>query len=324
MSSMQSPQDPIFFLHHCNVDRLWHAWSLPDGRTMPVSSAPYWTTDPPEPFVYAGGLAMPKVQTYSPRRAGTTTPFRSAYDYANASRPTALPPSAQGGRIIRVQAQGGQVQRPPFGSFPATPARDITAERRSIGGVKSVVLQQQSVSALVTAEASAVQPLQDVIATTIAEFPDAQTASPSASVPAVASSSKARVFRSVKIVLDNITVTDAGATGGYFYYVYLNLPDIADIDAASQKHFLGTLGAFEVAGAGHHGSMTLEYPATGALVKINAKSTRDLVISLVRVDGANAPKGPVILVGELRVELSTEAPFIKSRGGKPGPNDIPY
>jgi tyrosinase len=190
--------------------------------------------------------------------------------------------------------------------------------------VKSVVLQQQSVSALVTAEASAVQPLQDVIATTIAEFPDAQTASPSASVPAVASSSKARVFRSVKIVLDNITVTDAGATGGYFYYVYLNLPDIADIDAASQKHFLGTLGAFEVAGAGHHGSMTLEYPATGALVKINAKSTRDLVISLVRVDGANAPKGPVILVGELRVELSTEAPFIKSRGGKPGPSDIPY
>jgi tyrosinase len=325
MSSMQSPQDPIFFLHHCNVDRLWHAWSLPDGRTMPVSSAPYWTTDTPEPFVYAGGLTMPKVQTYSPRRAGTTTPFRSAYDYANTSRPTALPPSAQGGRIIRVQAQGGQVlQIPPRGSFAATPARDITADRRSIGGVKNVALQQQSVSALVTAEAGAVQPLQDVITTTIADFPDAQTTSLSAAVPAVASASKAKVFRSVQVVLDNISVTEAGASGGYFYYVYLNLPEKADIDTANQKHFLGTLGAFEIAGAAHHGSVTLEYPATGALVKIHGKSTRELVISLLRVDGAIAPTGPVILIGELRVELSTEAPFIKSKVGKPGPNDIPY
>ena len=119
-------------------------------------------------------------------------------------------------------------------------------------------------------------------------------------------------------------MTDAGATGGYFYNVYLNLPDNADIDTASQKHFLGTLGAFEIAGAAHHGSMTLEYPATGALVKITRKARANMVISLVRVDGANAPKGQVIAVGELRVELSTEAPFIKSKGVKPGRNDIPY
>jgi tyrosinase len=42
------------------------------------------------------------------------------------------------------------------------------------------------------------------------------------------------------------------------------------------------------------------------------------------VDGTSAPAGQVIAAGELRVELSTEAPFIKPKRVKPGRNDIPY
>jgi tyrosinase len=41
MAPISSPNDPIFFLHHCNVDRLWAEWQLanpgvpyiPDGST---------------------------------------------------------------------------------------------------------------------------------------------------------------------------------------------------------------------------------------------------------------------------------------------------
>ena len=88
MSSMESPTDPIFFLHHCNIDRLWHAWALPDGRTMPVTSAPYWTTrQRREPSFMPRNKTMPKVQTYSPRRAGAVWPNRTPYDYANTPGP---------------------------------------------------------------------------------------------------------------------------------------------------------------------------------------------------------------------------------------------
>ena len=36
-----SPNDPVFFLHHCNVDRLWEAWLTQHGRTyLPPQTAP--------------------------------------------------------------------------------------------------------------------------------------------------------------------------------------------------------------------------------------------------------------------------------------------
>ena len=35
--------DPIFYLHHCNIDRLWAAWVKADGsRAMPAASDPWW------------------------------------------------------------------------------------------------------------------------------------------------------------------------------------------------------------------------------------------------------------------------------------------
>jgi tyrosinase len=37
-------QDPIFFLHHCNIDRIWNAWlAQGGGRTDPLSDTE-WTT----------------------------------------------------------------------------------------------------------------------------------------------------------------------------------------------------------------------------------------------------------------------------------------
>lgn len=35
--------DPVFWVHHCNVDRLWSAWmAAGDGRAMPPSGDPYY------------------------------------------------------------------------------------------------------------------------------------------------------------------------------------------------------------------------------------------------------------------------------------------
>ena len=33
MAPATSPNDPVFYLNHCNVDRIWEAWMVRHGRT---------------------------------------------------------------------------------------------------------------------------------------------------------------------------------------------------------------------------------------------------------------------------------------------------
>jgi tyrosinase len=301
MATMQSPRDPIFYLHHCNVDRLWHAWALPDGRTMPVQTDPYWAGT----FTYATGLTINKTDCYSNRRTLN-------YDYDNTSRPTVLPPQARNNepRIIRVEAQITPLRnRPALATLATTPARATGTGRRAIGGVKNVPLREDSLSLRVLAEASSTQPLQRLLTAT-ADAVTAQSARGASAATQALTAVPSGQYKSVKIVFDDITLTRAALDGGFFYNVYLNLPEKADLDAARAEHFIGTLGPFEIAGAAHHGMVMLDFPVTTALIDMGADATREYVVSLVRVNGARAPKGQVMTVGEVRVELSTEAPFI--------------
>jgi tyrosinase len=298
MATMQSPRDPIFYLHHCNVDRLWHAWALPDGRTMPVQTDPYWAGA----FTYATGLTINKTDCYSNRRTLN-------YDYDNTSRPTALPPQTSAPRIIRVQAHiTPLLARPALVSAAPTSARTIATGRRAIGGVKNIALRENSVSLRVTAEASATQPVQELLSTASNAYAAEASKSASAAAQALARTPPG-AYKSVKLVFDEIALTRAGQDGGFFYNVYLNLPERSDPDAVRSQHFVGSIGPFEIAGAAHHGMVMLDFPVTGALVRMGAGATRDYVVSLERVDGERAPKGQVMSVGEVRVELSTDAPF---------------
>jgi tyrosinase len=42
MMAMSSPNDPVFWLHHCNIDRLWAEWQRehPDQQYLPPSGTP--------------------------------------------------------------------------------------------------------------------------------------------------------------------------------------------------------------------------------------------------------------------------------------------
>lgn len=44
MGPMTSPNDPAFFLHHCNVDRLWYLWQV--QRNCYNGCYRPWTADP--------------------------------------------------------------------------------------------------------------------------------------------------------------------------------------------------------------------------------------------------------------------------------------
>lgn len=282
MADMQSPMDPIFYLHHANIDRLWHAWALPDGKGIPGETSSYWNGA----FTYASGLTLARSQTYYPALLGVV--------YANNNKPSALPPQAQAAHVFQVQAQMDAIwRRPPAGRFPASPPRAISRTRRSVGGVTGVALDENSVSAHVPLAASDAETLRDLLARI--------GGAPLKPAPR---------YQSVRVVFDQASVTPAGKSGGYFYNVYLNLPDSGDATPARQRHFLGTLGPFELAGAAHHGPASLGFAATDVLTRLDAAELSRLTVSLVRVNGANTPKGETIRIGEVRIELSTEEPWL--------------
>jgi tyrosinase len=43
MLPMTSPNDPVFFIHHCMVDKLWHEWQLrfPAQSYLPVTGGAF-------------------------------------------------------------------------------------------------------------------------------------------------------------------------------------------------------------------------------------------------------------------------------------------
>ena len=294
MANMTSPRDPIFFLHHANIDRLWHAWALPDGKGIPGTSNPYnaSTSNPywAGSFTYASNLTMPRYKTYYPGWLN--------FDYSDDTKPTSLPLAARANPdadnpIKLVQAQAASVlTRPGAGNFPATAARAIAANRRSLGGVSGVILAETAVSAHLPLAASSLQVLQDALAVAVKPPPHIPPGT----------------FQSVVVVLDNLLLLGAGAKGGYFYNVYINLPVIIDAERA-RRYFLGTVGAFEVAGAAHHGPARLEYQATEVLSQLSAFELQEVTVSLVRVDGENHPRGAVLKIGEVRIEVSTAPPW---------------
>ena len=38
MATFMSPLDPIFWLHHCNLDRIWASWSIVSGHAQPTNA----------------------------------------------------------------------------------------------------------------------------------------------------------------------------------------------------------------------------------------------------------------------------------------------
>ena len=309
MSTMQSPVDPIFFLHHANVDRLWSAWQQAGGgRTTPPANNSYWNGN----FTYATRLTMPRNRTIDTRSSLT-------YSYQNETMPTSLPVASGGAENadgFRLAAFSGSDQlaqlaprtgtatprllsRPALRNFALTGARQTAANRLSVAGALTIPLDESSVSTQFSVDDASADLLQRVLTRT---------------------AGTATRYRSAQIVLDSVSISDPGRTGGYFYYIYLNLPSSTDVASASNAYLLGSIGPFEIAGAEHRvhmnieaggsraGTVQLTFPITAQLSELLAQDPRRVTVSFVRVSGDNSPGGAVIQIGEARLELSTNAP----------------
>lgn len=305
MSTMQSPLDPIFYLHHANIDRLTHAWALPDGKGIPDSANPYSPTNS-SPY-WAGN------NTYSPSltmaRYLTLIPTWLGYDYALDNVPLVLPPMA-----VTAQASGFRLpaglrlpspERPPVKRTEPSPARTISATRRSLGGAARLGFDETSFSTRLEFGKKDAAELGALVGRLRARKPRENDKAPA----------------SAKLVIDGPALTNIGQLGGYFYALYVNMPPVLNSNAAHDTSFLGTLGAFQISASHHHhGPAQVEFDLAELLTKQQLADFPDLSLSWVRVDGDNPPKGVTINVQEVRVELSyeaepVEAPRLKGRPG---------
>jgi tyrosinase len=300
MAGMQSPRDPVFWLHHCQMDRLWHAWALAgNGRHMPPLSDSYWSGS----IALGPGLSIARSKLFDPRTA-------LAYTYQDESLPTSYPPQAGLARpvmraavhkagnntrnpfIMPIALQGGAGVAAEPGSA-ATEARQTGSNRRSVGGVRAMTLDEQSVSARVRIGSSDIQFLKSIVGSLRAP-------------PFGRAQGDAQPYSSVQVVLDDVQVTKSGEAGGFFYEVYLGSPSTAD-PASFQKYRVGSFGAFEIAAAKHHGSPArLVFPVTQLLGNLSPSQLAEMTVSFVRVNGNSALTGPAVTVGEMRIELSTD------------------
>jgi tyrosinase len=283
MSTMQSPLDPIFFLHHASVDRLTHAWSLLAGKTMPNSANPYSSTNSDVYWagnhVYATGLSIERYKTRIPGWLGTT--------YASNAVPTTLPPVP-----ATSAARAALLERPPFQSFRTVAGRRLSSTRRSVSGVAQVPFDEQSVSVLLRLGKSDAAELARVVAL-CRDRGEYDSSVDSRQMPGM-----------IKLVFDNLSVGTAAKKGGFFYALYLDMPAVVTSQAEREASLIGTLGAFQIAAAAHHGTPRIEFDVSYLLARQDRVNFGELALSWVRVDGDRPPAGKVILANEIRVELA--------------------
>jgi tyrosinase len=85
MPSALSPRDPIFFMHHCNIDRIWAVWnSLPNDN----STDPLWTD-----MTFTNNFIHPDGTPYSPKVSDLFVPETLGYTYGLSSPVASASPS---------------------------------------------------------------------------------------------------------------------------------------------------------------------------------------------------------------------------------------
>lgn len=280
MATMQSPQDTLFWLHHCNVDRLWAAWlAAGQGRRMPAPTGPYWAGQ----FDYETGLSV--------ARGSVLTTEALGYLYTDLALPRGrpiLPPPPRVGA-----APGGSPM--PGAAPPRGGATNMAA-----GQAGGLSLGDESVTVTVPLGRASPPPPPMVMSAAPGGASPRAGAAPNRA-PADAGPS------AVSVILDEVTLTEIGVEGGFFYKVYLNLPGVGN----DESRLVGTIGPFQIAAAqshaGHHGGTAkIELPATELVRRLargrDPATLRALSVSFVRVNAEDAPVGTVIGIGGFRIE----------------------
>ena len=274
-----SARDPIFWVHHANIDRLWTAWcNAGNGRTIPPRTDPYWSGS----FNY--GPALPTMA-----RTWAISEPALGYQYEDETMPTTLPapPPPPPPPTVMLQA------------LTSTPQGALAV---SLGGGQHLALDERSVSIVVPlseADRNQVRALLLKQATTKVRAPaDNSLRVVLNGLHLTELGKKGGYFYKVYINLP----AQAGVSQPETTYL---LGTLGPFEITGMLNHAAMKGmAMPAASDG----VQIAYPATDALAQIAPANLDKLTISFVRVDGGKPPReGAVITVKEFRVETSGTA-----------------
>jgi tyrosinase len=289
MASAQSSLDPIFMMHHCNIDRIWAVWNAPPLNN-PNSNDPLWTD-----MVFQNNFFNPDGSSFSPKVSDLFVPEALGYTYG---LPSAV--SAAASVAPAVVALGDKL-KVIYGAPGATAAV-------AGAGIKTYTAKNDP-----QATATANKPLDitvDVdrsLVTAIARRPLPSSGTEvldfNATREWAASGTRAYAF------IRDVTVAQHQDT---LYRVFINCDYLSQSTPISDPHYVGTFGVFGDHGehAGHSGR-----PAAKPSIAV------DLTRAIQRVYGtvvdpssrirvqilpvSNSPKaGPIGTASPSRVEVA--------------------
>lgn len=290
-----SPWDPIFWVHHANIDRLWAAWvKAGNGRQMPAPTNTYWSGL----FLYGSAVKdVPRAWTIA------TTHEWLNYTYDDESMPTTLPTEPPPASSSPSPSMAASL--PSFATIGAAPLKPASVQTVALRASHPLALNEHSISVDVALSAQESEHVRSLLLKPAASTTASSTADP------------------LRLVLDGVQATALGKKGGYFYKVFVDLPETAGLNQFERTYLLGVVGAFEISvaqmqvamqGRRMHGmqaatgkpEVRFVFPLSGALRRIWPARLDKLSISFVRVDGRRHPaRGDAIKVKVFRVEADT-------------------
>jgi tyrosinase len=205
--------DPIFWVHHCNIDRLWSQWDCASERVWGNAPPEDWFKERPWHF-YDHDLSVHNLERAAYiRHGGLSIRFDS-------DDPACRPLS--GSLPYEVQVAAGP---PPAGSA----ARRFTTARTEVVGRSDAPLALSAgdpVSQQLTLAPAVLGEPEGAVASIRRASPDAP--------------------RHLLLQLEGLSVAAAPSVG---YDVYVNLPETASPDRAN-RHYVGSLALFGTAARG--------------------------------------------------------------------------
>jgi tyrosinase len=120
LATLASPLDPVFLMHHCNIDRIWAAWRAAGHQD---TTEPFWLD-----MHFESNFYNPDGTPYSPRVSEMLDPAQLGYSYGT-STPTAhvLSPSVSAMASLITQVLAGRQVGPGIRTFRTTSAQSAAA-----------------------------------------------------------------------------------------------------------------------------------------------------------------------------------------------------
>jgi hypothetical protein len=280
---LTSARDPIFWLHHANIDRLWTSWfNMGGGRSNPPDASP-WAQ---KTFVF-DTAGLQKQTAMAVENSEQVLNYRYD-DYTPFPGPTPAGPAIAQGPVIQME---GAVTQTSGGAV--THALGIAPNSTTVSSASSLTLGNQSVAVDMK--------LAPAIQTQLHTF--AAQATPPAGIT------------SAWLVLENVEIGPDGQQGGFSFSVKASLPGRAgnsrEVTLAELNAFNWPSAAAPDAAHDHGGALqpvTLTIPLKDVLRGLQVASPADLTKGLRVFFQSAHPEKPgnpqYIKIGSISIKTS--------------------